>query len=262
MTSIARTLKDVSHPVRRWIASSILPGYTSSVVPEPTVSREWRHEWAQASEAEHNSAWLREHGRQSMAEIDEVSRFKPAELTYREFFQCNERLWEEFANHLDGRTILNVGCGPIPKAAEMPWAKRRIMIDPLIETYDREFKAIFGGRSVFDGMERFSQKAERFIPQLESKIDGAIICRNALDGMEFPAIVLSNLSSYAQSGCKLLLWTNVVHHNGGDRGHHSIALDVDSFARLVGNLGFSIERLTPEANNGSTAAWGCFAVKS
>jgi len=220
---------------------------------------QWSHRSAQQYEAAHVLAWI---GSDAGEHVERLRRkvATPHPLLLAQFFQNDHDVWREFAEHIRGKTVLDVGCGPIPFVSFLPSEALAIAIDPLINTYDAEMRRVHG-ISPFANVRPYAQPAEVFIPELEGRVDGAIFCRNALDHLEFPAIVLSNLAGYAAPGCRLLLWTDVVHDKGGDAGHHSIANDVASFARLVRNLGFDVERLTPAAPNRSALEWGCVAVK-
>ncbi|HXW24873.1 MAG TPA: hypothetical protein VEK73_09015 [Xanthobacteraceae bacterium] len=228
--------------------------------PKPS----WNHADAQHYEAAHGLRWIRERGQPLMERLRNLSaddRSPTHAVIMREFFEDDVRVWDQFADHIAGRAVLDVGCGPIPFASFLVWAAPRIAIDPLIEAYDREARRVFDGQSAFDGLRCYAQKAEIFIEELAGAIDGAIICRNALDHLEFPAIVLSNLASYAASGCRLLLWSDIIHLNGGDSGHYNIAPNEASLERLVRNLGFEVTRIVPPWPNRPTISWGCLAIK-
>ena len=54
--------------------------------------------------------------------------------------------------------------------------------------------------------------------------------------------ILSNIAAYMRPGSYLLIWNDIFHIDGCDEGHYDITEDVDSFKRLIVNLGFQIER--------------------
>lgn len=82
---------------------------------------------------------------------------------------------------------------------------------------------------------------DEYLPHYNNAIDGAIFCRNMLDHTPNWPFVLSNISTYAQSGCYLLLWTDISHHGVADKGHFEITEDADAFVRLVETLGFQVQ---------------------
>jgi hypothetical protein len=178
-----------------------------------------------------------------------------------EFFGDDVGLYRAFADRLAGRRLLEVGPGPLPAIAYFPQASLRVAIDPLISKYSAEISAAFGDDPVFAGIRCHAAKAEELFAEYEGKIDGAIVCRNALDHLDHPEFVLSNFATYAAPGCALLLWTDLFHLNGHDEGHHNITRDVSSFSRLISNLGFRIERRCPPNEGRPTIAFGCFAIR-
>jgi hypothetical protein len=254
---IPKSVIDATRPLRRNLAYSIYRF--------PLAETGWAHTSAQQYEHAHNLGWLKENlpaYRAWLTSLTEDDRSPDAikDFAFLQFFRNDPAHWRAYVDHLVGKTILEVGPGPMPLIAGMRWAARRICIDPLLSTYDRDCKQLGDGWSPFDGIELIDSKIESFIPSLA--IDGAIWCRNVLDHLEYPGIALSNLASYARPGCMLFFWTDVLHPEGGDAGHHDIAPDLGSIARLVTNLGFSIVREAPAHVPGwEDRAWGCVAVK-
>src|SRR5207302_10245020 len=177
------------------------------------------------------------------------------EIVLNEFFAGDRLVWDQFVHSVRGRVILDVGSGPVPIPALWPSGSQNHVIDPLAEAYDAGLRKHFG-RSWFDGMVLHSVNAECNLAELNGKIDGAIVCRNCLDHCAEPYLVLANLASYAASGCHLLLWTDLHHPGGRDQGHRNITADVEGFRRLVENLGFYIQRETPESSDRKAVSFG------
>jgi hypothetical protein len=228
--------------------------------------REFDHVVAQRYELRHNEAWLRErHG--SVWELIEDAQAGRREgtgelnqLFQREFFGGDPQRWSEFVDLIRDRTVLDIGGGPLPVMAFWPWAGRRIALDPLANKYSQS-AADVTGRSWFDDFTVMAQPAEQFVPSLSGAVDGAIVCRNALDHTSEPYLILSNIASYASPGCHLLLWTDLHHLGARDRGHSDITKDREGFRRLIENLGFDIETETPAHDGRGTIEFGCVAVK-
>ena len=228
--------------------------------------RDFDHAVAQRYEFRHNDLWLREHSESVWGLIQEAqarSRDAPGELNQLflgQFFEGDLQRWTEFLAFIAGRTVLDIGGGPLPVMAFWPLAGRRIVLDPLASEYSRSATNVTG-RSWFDDFTVIDQPAEQFIPSLRGGVEGAIICRNALDHTSEPYLILSNIASYASPGCRLLLWTDLHHVGARDAGHSDITKDRDGFARLIENIGFDIETETPPYDGRGTIEFGCVAIK-
>jgi hypothetical protein len=225
-------------------------------------NRAFDHTKAQEYELRHAEQWVRENADWIWPLFDKAraGAREAHEIVLQEFFAGDRSLWDQFANSLDGKALLDVGSGPVPIPSLWPWPARRYVIDPLAAEYDRVIRQL-SGRSWFEGITLFAEAAEHNVADLNGKIDGAVYCRNCLDHCAEPYLVLSNLASYAAPGSALLLWTDLLHHDGPDEGHSNITADRNGFRRLVENLGFAIVREVPEAAGRATDNFGCFAVK-
>jgi hypothetical protein len=228
--------------------------------------RDFDHAVAQRYEFRHNDLWLREHHEsvwdliQGARQGREDATGELNQLFLREFFAGELQRWTKFADFIAGRTVLDIGGGPLPVMAFWPWAGRRIALDPLASEYSRS-AADVTGRSWFDDFTVIAQPAEQFIPSLLGVVDGAIVCRNALDHTSEPYLILSNMASYAAPGCRLMLWTDLHHLGARDSGHSDITQDRDGFRRLIENIGFDIETETPAHDDRATIEFGCVAIK-
>ena len=224
--------------------------------------QDFDHTRAQQYEMEHTLRWVQENSEWVWPLIDEASEGKRDvhDVLLKEFFNGDPNEWETFSKHLEGRTLLDIGSGPVPAPALWQWAGRRIVIDPLADGYDTAVKKMFG-RSWWDGISRHATAAEVFHQELQGQVDGAIICRNCLDHCAEPYLILSNIASYAAPGCALLLWSDLYHIDGHDHGHTDITRDRPGFRRLIENLGFEVIRETPHQEGRGTIQFGCFAVR-
>jgi len=231
-----------------------------------TPVRDFDHAVAQRYEFRHNDLWLREHSEAVWDLIQEAQagrRDATGELNQlflSQFFAGDLGRWTEFVDFIAGRTVLDIGGGPLPVMAFWPWAGRRIALDPLASEYSRS-AANVTGRGWFDEFTVIDQPAEQFIPSLRGAVEGAIVCRNALDHTSEPYLILSNIASYASPGCRLLLWTDLHHVGARDAGHSDITKDREGFARLIENIGFDIETETPTDDGRGTIEFGCVAIK-
>lgn len=179
----------------------------------------------------------------------------------RDFFR-DIRSYKRFCKEIDGKRSLEVGSGPIGTLVLMPWIAERIIIEPLAEKY-RKFQIELFGKTFFTSdIEVYSQNAETFIPSLKGSITGFIVSRNALDHCEDPWLILDNISRYAASECKLLLWTDLWHLGDIGDKHRNITKNKDIFESKLIDLGFRIEsRFSDVRNDDSTIEYGCIATK-
>ena len=103
------------------------------------------------------------------------------------------------------------------------------------------YKSSFNGQTLFtEDIACHSTPAETLLAQYVGQIDGAIISRNALDHCEDPLMILANISSYAATGCYLLLWTDIWHLAGLDEGHHNITRSSEAMTALLKGFGFAV----------------------
>ena len=238
--SLRRNVAVVTRPARRWAAGRLYSG------PPPPFD----HLKAQEFELAHNKQTIA----QSSADL-----LQRSEAEHRAnglwhgpqdpWFGGDSALWTEFVNHVRARACLEIGCGPCGWLAPCHWIEKRILIDPLIDQY-RAFQLEITGRTFFsDQVIAISAPAETLRGDLVGKIDGVIVCRNALDHCEDPLAVLANIARYAAGGSYLLLWTDIWHFRPADLGHRSITRSRDAMDGLLEGLGFTILR-RPEAIRG------------
>ncbi|OYQ66047.1 hypothetical protein B9G53_05680 [Pseudanabaena sp. SR411] len=180
-------------------------------------------------------------------------------LILNEFFAGEEALWHEFVNQISGKTCLEIGPAVLSVLSTWDVVQESHVVEPLIEQIENWQRSNFGF-SVFEGLKTHSHGAEKFIPELSAKIDGAIFCRNCLDHTPKWPFILGNISKYAASGCRLLLWLDLDHHGVADDGHYDITTDPEEFKNLVDALGFDIVR-EYSCQERFELNWGCFAIK-
>ena len=223
------------------------------------------HESAQRHELADNLLWLKRNqdALSKALEMADAGSHEPnvfTRLLVDEFFAGDSRQWADFMCFITGRAVLDIGSGPLTPLAFWPWARVRYVIDPLADAYSGAAFAVTG-RSWFDQMRVYSVQAEDHIRALASAIDGAIVCRNALDHARDPYAILSNIASYAAPECRLLLWTDLHHLGQRDNLHTDITDDRDGFRRHVGQLGFEILGETTPRMGRNTIEFGCLAMK-
>ncbi|MGB2762529.1 MAG: hypothetical protein WBC21_03235 [Minisyncoccales bacterium] len=179
-----------------------------------------------------------------------------------DFFHNNESEWRSFANTIHNKTCLEIGSGPAGYLLLWHWARKRIIIDPLILQY-KKLASEFGADKLFSSNLVLHEKpAEIFIDELDKSIDGCIVCRNTLDHCENPYLVLRNIARYAKPGCILLLWTDLYHLWGHDEKHRDITKDKKNFQNFLENIGFKIEYQLPDLRGDyRTINYGCVATK-
>jgi hypothetical protein len=210
-------------------------------VSQPVSQRDFDHAEAQRYELEHNRTTIE----QTFPEL--FARWK-AEKTKGSLWQTandlwfcgNEALWSVYRDHIRDRKCLEVGSGPYGYLAPCYWIKDRTIVDPLIDEY-RAYQLELTGSTFFtDDIKTYSLPAEEAVPALYGKVDGCIICQNALDHCEDPLAVLYMLSEYAAPGCYFLLWTDIWHLAGLDAGHRNITRSARAMDSLLNGLGFKV----------------------
>jgi hypothetical protein len=180
-------------------------------------------------------------------------------LTITEFFGGSESEWLRFVNHISRKNCLEIG--PCTASVLSGWdmAAERFVVEPLAEKVS-SWQSENLGFSLYEGLTTYSLGADQYIEALESRIDGAIFCRNCIDHSPNWTFILSNISSYAAPGCRLLLWNDIFHLDGVDSGHYDLTKDPNSMKRLISRLGFDIQReYTDSARRDLN--WRCFAIK-
>ncbi len=181
------------------------------------------------------------------------------ELFVREFFANDVGLFRRFLDKIQGKACLDVGPCVFTPLVTWHGIGAGAAIEPLGDAV-RDWQRQHFGKSIFDDLELRSVGADIFIPEYESRFDGAIHCRNMLDHTPNWPFVLSNISAYAAPGCHLLFWTDFDHHGTADAGHFEICSDPRQLKRLIQHLGFEIKRDFEDSGR-AEANWGCVAVK-
>lgn len=170
--------------------------------------------------------------------------------------------YKTFLDNIQNKHCLEIGSGPVGFLGLMPWIKKRIIIDPLLDKYKNFQLSHFGKTFFTNDIQKYSQNAEIFISSLENSINGCIVIRNALDHCEDPWKILKNISRYASIDCKLLLWTDLWHLRDIGSEHRNIIKDKGIFEKKLIEFGFRIENAFSDVRDGnSTIEYGCIAVK-
>jgi len=215
------------------------------------------HIKAQTYEMDYASKWLDDNFERVFREIS--NKKKQKKVISDEFFK-NKYLWNKFIKYIENKTCLEIGSGPAGALIRWYWTKRRIIIDPLVSEYKRLSIEKFGKSFFTDDIILYSQNAETYIPNLRNKINGVIVCRNALDHCENPIKVIENMAKYAKSGCYLLLWSDIYHKKGHDEGHTNITRSKAKFENLIKKSNFEIQYKFSLSKR-DTINYGCVAIK-
>ena len=179
----------------------------------------------------------------------------------RDFFR-DIQSYKRFCKEMEGKRCLEVGSGPIGALVLMPWIAERIIIEPLADKYRKFQMELFDKTFFTNDIQVYSQNAEVFIPSLKDSITGCIVSRNALDHCEDPWLILDNISRYAASGCKFLLWTDLWHLEDIDSKHRNITKNKDMFEKRLMDLGFKIDSVFSDVREDkSTIEYGCIATR-
>lgn len=199
------------------------------------------HAEAQRYELEHNRATIKETFPELFARWQAEKRKGSLWQSANDLWFCgNEPLWSECRDHIRERKCLEVGSGPYGYLAPCYWIKNRTIVDPLIDEYRADQLRLTGSTFFTDDIKTYNLPAEEAIPALFGKVDGCIICQNALDHCEDPLAIVSTLSEYAAPGCYFLLWTDIWHLAGLDAGHRNIIRSIKAMDSLLNGLGFEI----------------------
>lgn len=178
------------------------------------------------------------------------------------FFQGDAAAFAAFVDHVRHRQCLEIGSGPYGYLAPCSWIERRAVIDPLIDRYRAHQVRKFGRTLWTEAIETHAVPAETVVPGLVGRVDGAVICQNALDHTEDPFAVLNVIADYAAPGCYLLLWSDLWHAGGGDIGHRNITRCAAIMPRLLSGLGFDIVKPGRQVRDaGADLEFGCIARK-
>jgi hypothetical protein len=243
--------------------ASIYHNVMNKIIGVP--DQEFDHSDAQHYEINSSERWLRK----NFSPIyDNIQTAKgegrywsgPGDTAINEFFSGSKKDWGAFAASLRDKTCLEIGPGPCGALGIWWWVETKILVDPLILEYKALQLKMFKKTVYADDMRLLAQNAETLDPGLVGTIDGAIICRNALDHCDDPMEILRNLSKYAKTGCYLLLWTDLWHLDGHNEGHRNITKDRAKFEEDLKALGFEIQQ-TFEDKGRHSINFGCRAIK-
>ncbi|QWD91094.1 hypothetical protein [Polynucleobacter sp. MWH-Braz-FAM2G] len=181
------------------------------------------------------------------------------DILLKEFFDGKETYFKEFIAHITNRACLDIG--PCVATPLKSWdvTNEKFVIEPLFDTINN-WQIENYGFSLYEGIKCYPIPAENRIEELVGKIDGVIYCRNCIDHTPHWPFILSNISHYAKSGCKLMLWNDLFHGEGVDDGHYNITEAPENFSQLIEALGFHVVREFRDFNRLSVN-WGCFAEK-
>lgn len=220
------------------------------------------HAKAQEYEWRNNAVVIRDHFPEvySAVEADRAA----GGLWYRaehQFFEGDEALYADFVARVRDRKCLEVGSGPFGFLPPLSWIKNRIVIEPLADKYRAAQLEQLGKTFFTDDLKVYATNAEALLPELVATIDGAIICRNALDHCEDALTILHNLSRYAKAGCYFLLWTDIWHLDGHDDGHHNITKSPEILDALLSGLGFDVIKNIKPVRESGYLEYGCVALK-
>lgn len=221
------------------------------------------HTRAQKFEWDHNRQTIRESFPQLYSDVEKnLSAGGLWHGPNDQFFGGDAQLFGEFVAHVRDRKCLEIGSGPFGFLLPARWIKDRVIIDPLADKYREEQLALTGKTFLTPDVEAHATSAEALIGALVGVVDGAIICRNALDHCEDALTILVNIAKYAARNCYLLLWTDIWHLGGIDDGHHNITRSTDAMNALLDGLGFDlIRRSAPVREGNDYLEYGCVAKK-
>lgn len=259
MIKIARRVQaSISYRTRKAL------GWLPPPPPPPVeVMVGFDHSKAQVFELDHNAQTIESDFARVYAEAAENEAVGGLwQSASDQWFQGDESLFQQFVEHVRERKVLEIGPGPFGHIAPCYWMKDRAVIEPLVDRY-RELQIKAAGETFFtDKIKAYAQPAEVVIDELIGAVDGAIICRNALDHCEDPLAVLYNLGKYAAPGAWLLLWTDIWHLEGHDDGHQSITKSPEVFETFLRAVGFEVVKRGAQVRDGrGYIEYGCIAKR-
>lgn len=176
-----------------------------------------------------------------------------------EFFSDDIQVWNEFVEHIRGRRVLEIGPCLIAEIGLWDVASERIAIEPLFDEV-RKYQQDKFGMTGFSNVRVLATPAEKLVPELMGKIDGAVYVRNCIDHSPYWAFILSNISRYLAQGGQLLLWNDLTHSEGSKDRHYDICDDEEMFRNLIVSFGFEIVAEWQLPRSG-WLNFGCRAVK-
>jgi len=176
-----------------------------------------------------------------------------------------------YLSHVSGKICMDVGCGMDGMVPFWKHARRRILVDPLVEEYVKAIDEYMEtnakpGLNWLKGNElRPCSATDPSMDDMVGKVDGAIIFRNALDhDPGNHAALLSRVLSFSAEGCLLLFWSEFTHASS-DPGHHDCDLSPEMAKQAIMDAGFEVlSRTIPVHGPGYVQGldFGCVAHKN
>jgi hypothetical protein len=177
----------------------------------------------------------------------------------KEFFSSDLENWSNFVKHISGKRVMEIGPCLITEISRWDIASERIAVEPLYnEIFDYQNKTF--GKNGFPNVRVYTSPAEELIPELVSKIDGALFVRNCIDHSPNWPFILGNISRYLSSGSYLLIWNDLLHPESYKEGHYDICDSKEMFRDLIISLGFKIISEW-EFSDSPCLNYGCRAIK-
>ena len=134
---------------------------------------------------------------------------------------------------MEGKTILDAGCGSRLRTKELSDKNRIIGIDPLADKYKHlEF-------SDLSTVEYYSLGLEERVDHLSGIMDVAL-CLNVLDHCVNPRKVMKNVFDYLKPGGEFYLWTDLGHLDDIHEGNYSAT----HLEGMIVGAGFKVHRMT------------------
>lgn len=177
----------------------------------------------------------------------------------KEFFSDDLDTWKNFMTHISGKRVMEIGPCLIAEIARWDLASERIAVEPLYNEISEYQNKVFG-KNGFPNVHVYASPAEILIPELESKIDGALYVRNCLDHSPNWPFILGNISRYLTSGGYLLIWNDLLHPESYKDGHYDIGDNREMFRELIISFGFKIISEL-EFSDSPCLNYGCRAIK-
>jgi len=149
---------------------------------------------------------------------------------------------ESWSRKVVGKTCVDIGCGCDGTVPFWRSASRRILLDPLVEEYQKLIletseKKGHPGFSWFDGCEMMAKKATEVDLQAD-----VIVFRNALDHDPEPIALLDAVLRMGKPGSRLYFWSELSHAHHRDDGHHDVPLSSSQTKEMIERLGWNVVR--------------------
>ena len=208
---------------------------------ESSPHKEFNHSTAQHYELSSNNQWSDLNFEKVYSLVDTPEKATAHQLKMDNEFFTTEDFTKSVVEHREGKICLEIGPGPSGGwVSHAKNAGQRILIEPLGLAYRNYQIRKFGKTLIGDDVQILITPAEDLIKDYVGAIDGAIMCRNALDHCSDPLKILENIGLYAAPGCFLFLWTDLWHHHDVDDGHCNITQDVEAFKESIQKMDFEI----------------------